>query len=360
LDNCEHLLEAVVYLVDALLGSCPRLRVLATSRETLDAAGEVSWVVPSLTVPDSQHPSTAEELEGYESVRLFIERARQRDPSLVLTLRNAQAVARICRRLDGIPLAIELAAARMGVLSVEQFAERLEDSLKLLSGGSRTVEPRHRTLRATLDWSHDLLEEDDERALFRRLSVFAGGWTLEAAEEVCSGEGIEQEDVLDLMSRLVDKSLVVAEASSPGEEGVLRCRMLEPVRQYGREKLEAAAETAARPEAERVRERHARYYLVLAEEADAGETELELLGTRPVAWLERMETEHANLRAALSWSLEKDAEPDGARAELGCGWRSRCGGSGTRTTTRSRDEGVWREPPPGGAALPRPVGGHER
>jgi predicted ATPase/DNA-binding SARP family transcriptional activator len=233
LDNCEHLMEAVVHLVDALLDSCPRLRVLATSRETLTAAGEVSWVVPSLTVPDSRHPSTAEELEGYESVRLFMERARQRDPSLVLTLRNAQAVARICRRLDGIPLAIELAAARMGVLSVEQLAERLEDSLKLLGGGgSQTVEPRHRTLRATLDWSHDLLSED-ERALFGRLSIFAGGWTLEAAEEVCSGEGIEQDDVLDLMSRLVDKSLVVAEAS-PAEEGALRCRMLEPVRPGGR------------------------------------------------------------------------------------------------------------------------------
>jgi tetratricopeptide (TPR) repeat protein len=197
----------------------------------------------------------------------------------------------------------------MGVLSVEQLAERLADFLKLLSGGSRTAEPRHRTLRATLDWSHELLSEA-ERALFRRLSVFAGGWFLEAAEEVCSGEGIEQEDVLDLLSKLVEKSLVVAEPSSPGVGGALRYRMLEPVRQYAREKLESAARMAAGPEEteQRVRERHARHYLALAEEADAQEAEPELLGARPVVWLKRMETEHGNLRAALSWSLDKDAE----------------------------------------------------
>ncbi len=304
-DNCEHLIEAVVRLVDALLLSCPGLRVLATSREALNAAGEVSWVVPSLSVPDSrQQVSTAEELEGYESVRLFVERARQRDPSFTLTLRNGTAVARICRQLDGIPLAIELAAARMGVLAVEQIAERLEDSLKLLSGG-RTVEPRQQTLRATLDWSHKLLSEA-ERALFRRLSVFAGGWSLEAVEEVCLGEGIEEDDVLDLLSELVEKSLVVAEAS-PGEEA-LRYRMLEPVRQYAQERLQESGK------AERVRERHAEYYLALAEGEEA---DPELLGGRPVAWLKRMETEHGNLRAALNWLLDEDAEPEGGRAEPG-------------------------------------------
>ena len=231
-DNCEHLIEAVVRLVDALLDSCPGLRVLATSRETLSAAGEVAWVVPSLTVPDPQRPSTPQELEAYESVRLFVERARQRDPSFVLTPRNGQAVAQVCRRLEGIPLAIELAAARIGVLSVERIAERLDDSLRLLTAGGRTALPRQRTLRATLEWSHELLGEP-ERKLFRRLSVFAGGLTLEAAEAVGAGNGIEQHDVLDLLSKLVDKSLVVAEAS-PGEEGALRYRMLEPLRQYGR------------------------------------------------------------------------------------------------------------------------------
>ncbi|MFL5807791.1 MAG: LuxR C-terminal-related transcriptional regulator [Roseiflexaceae bacterium] len=310
-DNCEHLIEAVVHLVDALLDCCPGLRVLATSRETLNAAGEVNWVVPSLSVPDSRHPSTAEELEGYESVRLFIERAQQRDPSFVLTPRNIPVVAQICRRLDGIPLAIELATARMGVLAVEQLAERLEDSLKLLTGGNRTVKPRHRTLRATLDWSHNLLTEA-ERASFRRLSVFAGVWTLEAAEEVCSGAGISQDDVLDLLSRLVDKSLVVAEASSPGAGAARRYRMLEPIRQYAREKLETAARMAAGPEETKwVRERHARHYLALAQWAEP-----ELLGARSLPWLERLGFERDNLRAALAWALDADEE-SGERAEIG-------------------------------------------
>ena len=218
LDNCEHLIEGVVRLVDALLGTCPRLRVLATSRETLNAADEVNWVVPSLTVPDSrQEVSTSGQFEGYESVRLFIERARQRDPSFVMTPRNGQAVAEVCQRLDGIPLAVELAAARVGVLSAEQITSRLDHPLKLLTAGGRSAVPRHRTLRATLDWSHQLLDEP-ERELFGRLSVFAGGLTLEAAEAVGAGSGIDEDNVLDLMSRLVEKSLVVAEERPPAEE----------------------------------------------------------------------------------------------------------------------------------------------
>ena len=271
--------------------------MLATSREPLDAAGEVNWVVPSLTVPGSrqEEASTPRELEGYESMRLFVERARQRDPSFELTLRNGQAVAQVCRRLEGIPLAIELAAGRMEVLSAEQLASRLEDFLKLLTGG-RTADPRHRTLRATLEWSHELLSEA-ERALFRRLSVFAGGWTLEAAEEVCSGDVVEQDDVLELLSELVDKSLVVVEA---GEERVPRFRMLEPVRQYSQERLQESGTT------ERVRERHAQYYLALAQEAEP-----ELEGADQTRWLDRLESEHDNLRAVLSWALE------GGRAELG-------------------------------------------
>jgi DNA-binding CsgD family transcriptional regulator len=177
--------------------------------------------------------------------------------------------------------------------------------LELLSGGSRTAEPRHRTLRATLEWSFELLSEA-ERALFRRLSVFAGGWTLEAAEEVCSGEGwVSNPPVLDLLSKLVDKSLVVAGTSSPGEEGALRYRMLEPVRQYGQERLEESGEAG------QVREWHAKHYLALAERAEP-----ELMGTRPAVWLERLELEHGNLRAALSWALDADEEP-GERAEIG-------------------------------------------
>ena len=306
-DNCEHLIEAVVRLVDALLDSCPGLRVLATSRETLSAAGEVAWVVPSLTVPDPQRPSTPQELEGYESVRLFVDRARQRDPSFVLTPGNGPAVAQVCQRLEGIPLALELAAARIGVLSVERIANRLDDSLRLLTAGGRTALPRQRTLRATLQWSHELLDEP-ERKLFRRLSVFAGGLTLEAAETVGTGDGIEQHEVLDLLSRLVDKSLVMVEAS-PGEEGDLRYRMLEPLRQYGQERLAESGEV------KRVRERHAEYYLALAEGEDAQEeTEHESNAARSAAWLRRMEGEHANLGAALSWSLDKVDEPDDGRA----------------------------------------------
>jgi predicted ATPase/DNA-binding SARP family transcriptional activator len=315
-DNCEHLVEAVAHLLDSLQASCPHLRILATSRVTLNSAGEVIHVVPPLTVPDSRHKAyTPLELEAYESVGLFVARARQRDPSFVLSAANGEAVAQVCRRLEGIPLAIELAASRMGVLSAQQLSKRLDDSLKVLSRGERTAEPRHRSLRTTLEWSHELLTEA-ERTLFRRLSVFAGGWTLEAAEEVCSGEGIDEGEVLDLLSELVERSLVVAEAI--GQEEVVRFRMLEPVRQYGQERLQESGT------AERLHERHAQYYLALAEGEGAQEADPGVRGARPVAWLERMEAEHANLRAALSWSLDKDAEepdgdtePDGGRVELG-------------------------------------------
>src|SRR5215218_6543617 len=300
-DNCEHLVEAVVGLVDSLLDSCLGLRVLATSRETLNAAGEVTWVVPSLTVPHSRQEVayTHQELEAYESVRLFVDRAHQRKPSFELTLRNGQAVAQVCRRLEGIPLAIELAVGRMGVLSAEQLALRLEDSLKLLTGG-RTADPRHRTLRATLEWSYELLSEP-ERTLFRRLSVFAGGWTLEAAEEVSSGEDIEQDDVLDILSKLVDKSLVVAEAS-PGVEGELRYRMLEPIRQYCQERLQESGEADA------TRDRHAASFLALAEKAGP-----ELRGPRQIPWLKRLDTEQDNVRAAMTWLLEQGESEKAAR-----------------------------------------------
>ncbi len=290
LDNCEHLVDAVARLADALLSACPKLRILTTSRESLGVRGEAVWTMPPLSLPDPERASSIESLMSTEAVRLLVDRARSRLPGFELTEGNAQAVGRICRKLEGIPLAIELAAARMGALAVEQLAARLEDSLKLLTGGSRTAEPRQQTLRATLDWSHELLAEP-ERKLFGRLSVFAGGWTLEAAEEVCSGKEIEQDDVLNLLSKLVDKSLVVAEAGAKGE---LRYRMLEPVRQYGRERLEESGQV------ERVRRRHAEHYLALAEEA-----ELELKGDQQEAWLERLDAEGGNLRAALSWALKK-------------------------------------------------------
>jgi predicted ATPase len=193
-----------------------------------------------------------------ESVRLFVDRARLRLPDFALTEENAGAVAGVCRKLDGIPLAIELATARMGALAVEQVAQRLETSLDVLKGASRSAAPRQQTLRATLDWSHDLLSET-ERAMFRRLSVFAGGWTLEAAEMVCSRRCIEQQEVLDLLGAVVDKSLVLAGASGGG---MVRYRILEPIRQYAGEKLEESGE------AEEVQYRHGAFFLALAEAAE--------------------------------------------------------------------------------------------
>jgi predicted ATPase/DNA-binding SARP family transcriptional activator/DNA-binding CsgD family transcriptional regulator len=298
LDNCEHLVDAAARLAKALLSACPKLRILATSREPLGVPGESVWPVPSLSLPDAEGAFTTESLMSCEAVRLFMDRARSRLPDFELTAENAGAVVRVCRKLDGIPLAIELASARVGALAVEQVAERLEDSLKLLTGGSRTAEPRQQTLRAALDWSYDLLDEA-ERMLFRQLSVFSGGWILEAAEEVCSGD--RGGDVLDLLSLLVDKSLVVTGAST---DGATRYRMMEPIRQYGREKLEKSGET------QRVRESHAGYYLALAEVAEP-----ELMGLRQGTWLDLLDVELDNLRAALSWSLE---EADGEeRAESG-------------------------------------------
>jgi predicted ATPase/DNA-binding SARP family transcriptional activator/DNA-binding CsgD family transcriptional regulator len=294
LDNCEHLIDATAHLVDTLLDSCSNLRILATSREALGVAGEVVWPVPPLSLPERSRPITLEELEGYESARLFVERALYRPTAFALTERNAGTVAEICRKLDGIPLGIELAAARVGTLAVEQISEKLEDSLRLLTGGGRTAAPRQRALRATLDWSHDLLDEP-ERALFERLSGFAGGWTLEVAEKIVgAGQGIGEDDVLDLTSRLVDKSLVVAEARP---EGTFRYRMLEAVRQYAWEKLVASGE------AREIRRRHAAWYLALAEEAEP-----KITTAQQGAWLERLEAEHDNLRAALSWSLEDEPE----------------------------------------------------
>ena len=290
LDNCEQLIDAVARLTRSLLDSCPRMRVLATSREHLGVTGESIWLVPSLSVPGAQKTPTVEELEGYEAARLFADRVSMRHPDFELTPENARAVAQICARLEGIPLAIELAAARVGLLSAEQIAGRLGQSPKLLAGGERTADHRHRTLRATLDWSYELLG-GTEQVLFRRLSAFAGGFTPEAAESVGAGGSIDEEDILELLSMLVGKSLVVVEES--WERGA-RFRLLEPVRQYAWEKLSSSGEGEA------VWRRHAEFFLALAEEAQP-----ELKGPRQVEWLDRLQTEHDNLRAALSWSLER-------------------------------------------------------
>jgi predicted ATPase/DNA-binding CsgD family transcriptional regulator len=299
LDNCEHLVEACALLAEALLRACRGLVVLATSREALGIAGEKNFPVPPLSLPDPEHLRTSENLAKYEAIKLFVDRARAVAPDFRLTEANAPGVATLCERLDGMPLAIELAAARVRVLSVEQISSRLDESFDLLAGDNRTASPRQRTLGAAMDWSHDLLSEK-ERILFRRLSVFAGGFTLDGAEAVCVGEGVEPEEVIDLLSDLVAKSLVVVAE----RDGAARYRLLETVRQYASDKLEGSRE------AERVRERHARYYLALAE---AAESELE----EQEAWLLRLEAEHANFRAVLSWALYPQDEVSEARAELG-------------------------------------------
>jgi predicted ATPase/class 3 adenylate cyclase len=290
IDNCEHLLSACAQLVATLLQSCPHICILTTSREALNIPGELSFRVPSLSIPDARHLPPLPALSQYEAMQLFVERAEIVQPGFELTDTNAQAIAQICRRLDGIPLAIELSVARVKIMPVEQVAARLDDRFRLLTGGSRTALPRHQTLRALIDWSYDLLSEQ-ERMLFRRLSVFAGGWTLEAAEEICAGEGLERGDILDLLTQLVNKSLVIPDSDAPGEA---RYRLLETIRQYARERLVEAGGS------EKLRNRHLDFYMKYAERAEP-----ELRGPNQVAWLDRLEKEIDNMRAALEWS------PDG-------------------------------------------------
>jgi predicted ATPase/DNA-binding CsgD family transcriptional regulator len=289
LDNCEHLVSECAHLVEMLLRTCPHLRILATSREVLGSAGEMTWRVPSLGLPpapDVAEPSL-ELLTSSEAVALFLDRAGAVQSGFTITGRDARAVGEICRRLDGIPLAIELAAARVKVLSVEQIAARLDDCFGLLTSGQRTAVPRQRTLRATMDWSYDLLSEP-ERALLRRLSVFVGGWTLEAVESVGAGNGIETYAVLELLSLLIDKSWVMAEQQACG----LRYRLLEPIRQYAFGKLGEVGEVPS------TRNRHLAHFLRLAEDAEP-----KLRRSEQSIWAEQLVAEHDNLRAALEWSL---------------------------------------------------------
>jgi len=294
LDNCEHLIAAVARLADTLLRACPNLRILASSREAMGIAGETTWAVPSLSLPDLWRDKLTgaeliEALSQYEAVRLFVDRATAVQPSFVISNENAPAVAQICWRLDGIPLAIELAAARVKVLTLDQISKRLDDSFRLLTGGSRTALPRQQTLRALIDWSYDLLSEQ-EKKLLRRLSVFARGRTLEAVEEVCSGDGVDEDDMLDMLSQLVDKSLVTREVEPGGEP---RYYILESVWQYGRGKLEEAGEMPA------LRARHVAYFLKFVESAEP-----KLYGPEQLVWLEKLEYERLNLRYALEWCME--------------------------------------------------------
>jgi predicted ATPase/DNA-binding SARP family transcriptional activator len=290
LDNCEHLVAACAVLAERLLAACPGLRILATSREPLRVPGEVTWRVPSLTLPTTGGSVEPLEVGASESVRLFCERACDVTGGFVLGEDNAAAVAEICLRLDGMPLALELAAARAGALSPAQIAERLGDSLDVLTAGSRSALDRQQTLRATLAWSHDLLTAE-ERVAFRRLAVFAGTFALEGAEAVTAGDDLAEREVTDLLGRLVDKSLVVAEEAREG----YRYRLLEPMRQYARERLVEAGELAD------LEERHYGFYLDLARAEDP-ECAPPGVTVRP----ERLEIDHDNLRGALAWALRHD------------------------------------------------------
>jgi Predicted ATPase len=293
LDNCEHLIEASARVVNALLNAAPHLRVMASSREALGVKGEASYPVPSLSLPDIKHLPLIEQLSQYEAVRLFIDRALLVAPHFVVDKDNAPHIAQICHRLDGIPLAIELAAARVKMLSVEQISKRLDDRFRLLTGGARTSMPRQQTLRALIDWSYDLLSKN-ERLLLCRLSVFAGGWALEAAEEICAGDGIESYEILDLLSQLVNKSLVVVQDSQSGET---RYRMLETLRQYTREKLLEVGD------GEMIRDRHLAYFVKLAVQAEP-----ELHYSNQVFWLNKLDDEIDNFRMGIEWALGNDVE----------------------------------------------------
>jgi predicted ATPase/class 3 adenylate cyclase/Tfp pilus assembly protein PilF len=297
LDNCEHLITACAQVAHTLLRACPNLKIMASTREALGILGETVWRVPSLPECDS--------------VRLFFERALAVVPDFVLTDQNKPSVVQICHRLDGIPLAIELAAARVNVLHVDQIAARLNDRFRLLTGGSRTALPRQRTLRAAIDWSYDLLAEA-ERSLLRRVSVFSGGFSLEAAETVCASEQVPVEEVLDLLSRLVEKSLVLVEKV----ESEARYSMLDMVRQYGRERLLECGEV------EISSRRHRDYFLAMAEKAAP-----ELIGADQARWFDRLDLEHENFRAALTWCQAEAEGMDTAlrlTAALSRFWFMRC------------------------------------
>jgi predicted ATPase/transcriptional regulator with XRE-family HTH domain len=289
LDNCEHVITQAANLAETLLPGCPRLRILATSREPLRAAAEYAYRLPSLSVPagDATRGLGATDAATYEAIVLFRDRAQAVDHNFALTEKNASTVADLCRRLDGIPLAIELAAARMNLLSVTSLIERLGDRFRILTGGERTALPRQQTMRATIDWSYNLLSPPEQR-IFERLSLFAGGCTLEAAVAVGAGDDVAEGDVLGLLSSLVDKSLVAAdfEASEP------RYRFLESFRQYARERL------AMRGEEKVATRRHALAALDLAEHLNrAYDTDTD------AAWRARVQEELDNWRAALQWTI---------------------------------------------------------
>jgi non-specific serine/threonine protein kinase len=290
LDNCEHVIDAAARLTDLITQRCREVTVLATSREQLGIEGELTLVIGPLSVPATDDPRVFSELLESDAVRLFVERAGGVREGFSLTTDNGSAVGTVCRRLDGIPLAIELAAARTQSMSPQSIVEHLDQRFRLLTGGGRTALPRHQTLRAALDWSYDLLDPI-ERHVFARLSVFADGFTLEAAGTVAAGKGVDTLDVVDTLSRLVAKSMVLADELG----ATVRYRLLETLREYGADRLEDLDDT------ERTRRRHADHLAAFAQEAS-----LQILGPNDSTWTRRVEAEHENVHAALSWARDHD------------------------------------------------------
>jgi predicted ATPase len=284
LDNCEHLLDTCAQLADMLLKHCPRLKILTTSREALGILGEAVYHVPSLELPKIQQ--LVEKFRDYESVRLFEERAQLTRTDFSLTIENMSSVAEICHQLDGIPLAIELAAAPVGIFSAEQIAMRLQESFSLLITGNRAALPRQQTLQATIDWSYDLLSPA-EQTLFQRLSVFVNGWTLEAAESICSDVNIRFDTISNLLTQLINKSLIVAQE----EAGRTRYHMLETIRRYANKKLIEAGES------EELRDRHLEYFLNLVVTAEP-----HLIRPEQLEWLPLLDADYENIRFAFEWS----------------------------------------------------------
>lgn len=303
LDNVEHLIDESAGMIERLLHAVPELRVLATSREPLGIPGESHWDVPPMELPDPEDLPAVDQLLAYDAIRLFCERARMTVPEFELNDANACPVVQICRHLDGIPLSIELAAARTQALSLDEIRQRLDDRFRLLSGSDRTVIPRHRTLRATMDWSHDLLSED-ERTLLRRLAIFSGAFTLDAIEAVCVDDVLPSNEILELLARLVSKSLVVVERDERGWY-----HLLGTVKQYELEKLCECEDPIS------LRDRHLAYYVSLAEEAEEA-----LKGDQQRPWLRLLERQFDNVRAALQWTLSAHRDEPGMRL-LGAIWR---------------------------------------
>jgi non-specific serine/threonine protein kinase len=301
LDNCEHVVAACAVLATRLLAACPKLQILATSQQPLGIADEMIWRVPALDLPDLMEgapaPEALAQVGRSEAVQLFVERAQAVQPGFILNAATAASVVAICRQLDGLPLAIELAAARLNVLPVAELLARLDDRFRLLRRGGRIATDRHQTLQATMDWSYGLLDTA-EQAVLRRLSVFAGGWDLEAAEAVCAGEAVAAEVVLEALDALLERSLVYVHHP----RGVPRYGMLEIVRQYGLQQLERGGE------ATQVRDRHLVWCVMLSEQAAPA-----LLGREQVAWLARLDREHDNLRAAMHWALDHGLSTPGLR-----------------------------------------------